>query len=87
MTTREMKEVNLMAHWAIKVPTVTPGEDRSRSGVQWFTYPAAAFPHRGDVVKQVRKDVDTDTAVRHRGGALADVSAIRVVWHDDVLSY
>ncbi|WP_186779917.1 hypothetical protein [Streptomyces salinarius] len=72
-----------MAHWAVGIPTRTPGE--SRTGVQWFTYPASAFPFRGDVVEKVREDVDTETAVRHRAGAAADVGAIKVVWHDDVL--
>ncbi|POX58875.1 hypothetical protein C3492_35685 [Streptomyces sp. Ru62] len=73
-----------MAHWAVEIPTRTPGE-QPRTGVQWFTYPASAFPCRGDVVEKVREDVDTETAIRHRAGAVADVGAIRVVWHDDVL--
>lgn len=73
----------MTAHWAIEIPTVTDGE-QPRKGVQWFTYPAADFPFRGDVVKQVRKDVDTEDAVRHRCGAVADVDAIRVLWHDDL---
>ncbi|OEJ20815.1 hypothetical protein AR457_41835 (plasmid) [Streptomyces agglomeratus] len=73
-----------MAHWAVEIPTRTPGE-QPRSGVQWFTYPASAFPFRGDVVAKVREAVDTENAVRHRGGAVADVDAIRVVWHDALL--
>lgn len=73
-----------MAHWAVEIPTRTPGE-RPRTGVQVFTYPAARFPARGDVIEKVREDVATHTAVRHRSGAVADVDAIRVVWHDDVL--
>lgn len=73
-----------MAHWAVEIPTRTPGE-QPRNGVQWFTYPASTFPCRGDVVEKVREDVDTETAVRHRAGAVADVGAIKVVWHDDLL--
>ncbi|MFD5588797.1 hypothetical protein ACFWII_33955 [Streptomyces sp. NPDC127063] len=73
-----------MAHWTVEIPTRTPGE-QPRTGVQWFTYPASAFPCRRDVVEKVREDVDTETAIRHRAGAVADVGAIRVVWHDDVL--
>ncbi|CAL9677823.1 hypothetical protein SUDANB105_08134 (plasmid) [Streptomyces sp. enrichment culture] len=73
-----------MAHWAVEIPTRTTGEN-PRTGVQWFTYPASAFPARGDVVQKVREDVASATAVRHRGGAVADIDAIRVVWHDDVI--
>ncbi|MEW1551297.1 hypothetical protein [Streptomyces tsukubensis] len=73
-----------MAHWTVSIPTRTPG-DQPRTGVQWFTYPASSFPHRTDVVEKVRQDVTTEAAVRHRGGAVADVDAIRVVWHDHLL--
>ncbi|MEW2265938.1 hypothetical protein ACGF5T_33495 [Streptomyces sp. NPDC047853] len=73
-----------MAHWVVQIPTRTSGE-KPRTGVQWFTYPASHFPARGDVVEKVREDVDTETAVRHRSGAVADVDAIKVIWHDDVL--
>ncbi|MFD4555303.1 hypothetical protein ACFWP5_13450 [Streptomyces sp. NPDC058469] len=73
-----------MAHWAVKIPTRTPGE-QPRTGVQWFTYPASTFPIRGDVVDKVREDVDTESAVRHRSGAVADINAIKVVWHDDLM--
>ncbi|KUL73952.1 MULTISPECIES: hypothetical protein [unclassified Streptomyces] len=73
-----------MAHWAVAIPIRVPGE-QPRTGVQWFTYPASTFPCHGDVVEKVREDVDTETAIRHRAGAVADVGAIRVVWHDDVL--
>ncbi|GAA5216935.1 hypothetical protein [Streptomyces thinghirensis] len=72
------------AHWAVEIPTRTPGE-QPRTGVQWFTYPALAFSDRSAVVEKVRQDVDTETAVRHRAGAVADVGAIKVVWHDDLL--
>ncbi|MCX4682587.1 hypothetical protein OG413_46235 [Streptomyces sp. NBC_01433] len=71
-----------MAHWAVEIPTRTPGE-QPRTGVQVFTYPAEYFPGgRGDVVEKVREDVDAETAVRHRSGAVADVDAIKVIWHD-----
>lgn len=73
-----------MAHWAVEIPTRTPGKE-PRTGVQWFTYPASRFPGRGDVIEKVREDVDTEAAVRHRSGAAADINAIKVVWHDDVL--
>ncbi|MEV6424995.1 hypothetical protein [Streptomyces sp. NPDC051662] len=73
-----------MAHWAVEIPTRTPGE-QPRTGVQVFTYPASRFPARGDVVEKVREDVATDTAVRHRSGAVADVDAIKVVWHDALM--
>jgi hypothetical protein len=75
----------MAAHWAVEIPIRTPG-DKPRTGVQWFTYPASAFPARDDVVEKVREDVDSELAVRHRGGAVADVEAIKVVWHDDLLS-
>ncbi|MET9016879.1 hypothetical protein ABZX74_39385 [Streptomyces olivaceoviridis] len=74
-----------MAHWAVQIPTRILGEQQPRTGVQWFTYPASAFPVREAVVEKVREDVDTETAIRHRAGAIADVDAIRVVWHDDFL--
>ncbi|MGW3414573.1 hypothetical protein [Streptomyces sp. NPDC000888] len=73
-----------MAHWAVEIPTRTPGE-QSRTGVQWFTYPASDFPIRGDVVAKVREDVDTEIAIRHRSGAVADINAIKVVWHDGLM--
>ncbi|MGW3154565.1 hypothetical protein [Streptomyces sp. NPDC001089] len=73
-----------MAHWTVAIPTRTPGE-QPRTGVQWFTYPASTYPGRADVVEKVREDVDTEAAVRHRAGAVADIGDIRVVWHDDAL--
>ncbi|MGC5000625.1 hypothetical protein [Streptomyces sp. DT195] len=73
-----------MAHWAVEIPTRTPGE-QPRTGVQWFTYPASRFSVRGDVIEKAREDVGTEAALRHRKGAVADVEAIKVTWHDDVL--
>ncbi|MGW5042148.1 hypothetical protein ACWEQK_28725 [Streptomyces parvulus] len=73
-----------MGHWAVEIPTRTRGE-QPRTGVQWFTYPASRFPVRSDVVEKVREDVATEDAVRHRSGAVADVDAIKVIWHDDLL--
>lgn len=73
-----------MAHWAVGIPTRTQGEE-PRTGVQWFTYPASRFPIRGDVIEKAREDVTTETALRHRKGAVADVEAIKVTWHTDDL--
>ncbi|GHI98206.1 hypothetical protein TPA0906_00720 [Streptomyces olivaceus] len=73
-----------MEHWAVQIPTRILGE-QPRNGVQWFTYPASCFPDRGDVVEKVREDVATEDAIRHRSGAVADVDAIKVNWHGDLL--
>ncbi|MFF4902587.1 hypothetical protein [Streptomyces sp. NPDC001068] len=74
-----------MGYWEIGIPTILPGQ-QPQTGVQVFTYPSAGFRSRGEVVDQVRTDVDTDRAIRHRRQAHADVAAMKVVWHDQVCS-
>ncbi|WP_328753580.1 hypothetical protein OHT57_47260 (plasmid) [Streptomyces sp. NBC_00285] len=71
-----------MAHWEIKIPTVTEGQ---RTGVQVFMYPADRFRVRSEAVKQARADFDSEDAVRHRGGAVAGADAITAVWHDPLI--
>ncbi|MET8861260.1 hypothetical protein ABZW95_34575, partial [Streptomyces sp. NPDC004579] len=83
VATKRQKEVDAMGHWEIRIPTRLPGQE-PQTGVQVFTYPAAAFPFRGDAIEQARVDVGTDRAIRHRRQALADVTRMQVVWHDKV---
>jgi hypothetical protein len=71
-----------MAHWEIRIPTVTAGQ---RPGVQVFTYPASRFRVRSEAVKQAREDFDGEDAVRHRGGAVASADAITAIWHDPLI--
>lgn len=71
-----------MAHWEIRIPTVTEGQ---RTGVQVFTYTADKFRVQSEAVKQAREDFDSETAVRHRGGAVAGADAITAIWHDPLI--
>lgn len=71
-----------MAHWEIRIPTVTAGQ---RPGVQVFTYPADRFRVRSEAMAQARVDFDSEDAVRHRGGAVAGADAITALWHDPLI--
>ncbi|MFF8414692.1 hypothetical protein [Streptomyces omiyaensis] len=68
-----------MAHWEIKIPTVTADQ---RPGVQVFTYPAERWPMESQARSQARQDVDSADAIRHRRGAIARPEAIRAIWHE-----
>ncbi|WP_374778707.1 hypothetical protein OG756_42145 (plasmid) [Streptomyces sp. NBC_01310] len=68
-----------MAHWEIKIPTVTAD---LRPGVQVFTYSAERFPEKDQAQSQARRDVASEDAIRHRRGADARPEAIKVIWHE-----